>query len=145
MPFSELEIVVPKYGHIKPPTTLITLGDHIRKKRIESWLMQKEVAEILNVCEDTITGWETGRSDPQTKHLGNIIKFLGYMPFEIDTSTLGGKIKFYRYTTGTTTKAFAELFEVHPATVNTWENNLQKPNSKIKQQIIDLISKKPSL
>lgn len=64
----------------KIPTDLITIGDHIRKKRIELDIFQKEVAEIIDVSEDCITFWEKGRSSPQKRYLEKIKLFLGYDP-----------------------------------------------------------------
>jgi len=64
------------------PIELNTLGDHIRKRRLELGLLQRDVAKIMGVCEDTITGWETGRSNPSKRLIGSIIKFLNYNPFD---------------------------------------------------------------
>ncbi|HTE01621.1 MAG TPA: helix-turn-helix domain-containing protein [Mucilaginibacter sp.] len=58
-----------------------TLGEHILKKRLELGLLQKDVAAILGVCEDSITGWENERSRPQSRYYSVIIEFLQYSPF----------------------------------------------------------------
>jgi len=39
----------------------ISIGDNIRKKRMELKLLQKDVARILGVTEDSITNWEKNR------------------------------------------------------------------------------------
>ena len=65
-------------GIIAYPKELNTLGDHIRARRLDLGLLQKDVALILNVCEDTVTAWETGRSTPAKRLIGHISKFLGY-------------------------------------------------------------------
>lgn len=98
-----------------------TLGDHIRKRRMELNLFQKDVAAIFNVSEDCITYWENNRSGPQIQYYPPIFGFLGYCPFELDTSTFAGKIKAYRYLNGLTIKRFAKLVNVDPATVSRWE------------------------
>lgn len=54
----------------------LDIGQHIRKKRIEMGLKQSELAKLLGVCEDTITGWENGRTLPQIRNLKNINLFL---------------------------------------------------------------------
>ena len=43
-------------------------------------LEQKDIAKIFKVCEDSITGWENGRTNPMKRYHKSIIKFLGYVP-----------------------------------------------------------------
>ncbi len=50
------------------PVTLVTIGDHIRKKRIDLGLFQRQVAEIIGVCEHTIYRWENG-TEPEFVHI----------------------------------------------------------------------------
>ena len=60
------------------PTELNTLSDHIRAKRMVQHILQRELAEILDVSTDTVTNWEQKRSEPHYHHLPAITKFLGY-------------------------------------------------------------------
>ena len=46
------------------PKELNTLGDHIRARRLNLGLLQKDVAEIIGVTTDTITNWDKNRLDP---------------------------------------------------------------------------------
>ena len=62
------------------PKQLRTVGDHLRKKRLELGLLQKQVAEQLGVDETTIYKWENHRSAPVIRVLPKIIQFLGYVP-----------------------------------------------------------------
>ena len=57
---------------------LQTIGDHLRKARMDRELLQKDVANIIGVSEDTITFWERNRHQPMKKYLPRIMKFLGY-------------------------------------------------------------------
>lgn len=41
----------------------------IKRKRLEANLTQKELAEILGVCKQTVCEWEKGRSVPRHKTL----------------------------------------------------------------------------
>lgn len=88
--------------------------------------MQKEVAKLIGVSEDCITYWENGRSEPQIQFIPYIIKFLGYMPLEIDISTLGGKIKDYRVRNGLSHKKMGKLFGVDATTIAAWEKKSVK-------------------
>ncbi len=85
---------------ISYPENPISIGDHIRKKRIELNLLQKDVARICEVSEDWIRNWEKNRSIPQIQFFPHIINFLGYMPIAFDLDTLSGKLKTYRHNNG---------------------------------------------
>lgn len=56
------------------PKELKTLGDHLRKKRLDLKLFQKDVAKKLHTTIDTITNWEKNRCEPElrihTKYYG---------------------------------------------------------------------------
>jgi DNA-binding XRE family transcriptional regulator len=62
------------------PDVLITIGDHIKKKRAELKLTQKQVAELLIVTECTIWNWENNYTQPTVHCLAKVIQFLGYIP-----------------------------------------------------------------
>ncbi|MBY0533740.1 MAG: helix-turn-helix domain-containing protein [Rickettsiaceae bacterium] len=79
------------------PKALKTFGDHIRKRRLDLDLSQREVAKLLKVKTDTVTNWELNRNDPQVSQYPSIIQFLGYYPFDQETETFGGKIRRYTY------------------------------------------------
>ena len=55
---------------------IVTIGDQIRKRRIQLGLLQKDVARIINVSEDCITYWENNRSSPQKRYKKLILQFL---------------------------------------------------------------------
>ena len=58
-----------------------TLGEHLRKRRIELALLQKDVASRLQVNAWTYLGWEHDRRRPPIRFWPRIIRFLGYDPF----------------------------------------------------------------
>ena len=58
--------------------TVVTIRDHIRKKRLDLGLTQIEVAEIIGVKESTVWNWEHG-TEPELRHIPKIIEFLGYV------------------------------------------------------------------
>ncbi len=53
-----------------------TIGEHLRKKCMDSRLMQSEVADIIGVSEESIWNWENGRTKPSKKNLGIINAFV---------------------------------------------------------------------
>ena len=110
------------------PNELVSIGDHLRAWRVENSLLQVDVARILAVCEDTITGWELNRNIPSIHQIPQIINLLGYIPIEIDTSTFGGRIAMYRYKNGLTPKKLGLLLSVDASTVRAWERNKNIPH-----------------
>jgi len=53
-----------------------TLGDRIKKKRMDMGLFQRDVARIIGVSVDTITNWEKGRTRPSRYSMLKIHQFL---------------------------------------------------------------------
>ena len=121
LPFSAFGIHCPRKpskGYVEAPKTL---GEMLRNKRLERCLFQKEVALLLDVSEDTITYWENGRTSPLIKYYPKIIEFLGYVPIEINSTTLSGRITLYRYMNGVSYKELGILLGVDGTTVRSWE------------------------
>jgi len=68
------------------PRELLTLGDHLKKRRLDLGLMQKEVARRLGVSKDTVRNWERSRTEPAPLFVSRIVEFLGYAPRELRLS-----------------------------------------------------------
>jgi DNA-binding XRE family transcriptional regulator len=54
-----------------------TIGEKLKKKRLDLGLFQKDVAEIIGVDVNTITLWEKGTYEPSKRFLMKIERFLG--------------------------------------------------------------------
>ena len=76
------------------PARPVTIGDHIRKKRMDLGLIQREVAEIIGVTESSIWNWKHG-VEPEQHHNPKIIKFLGDIPFDCPDDTVG-RLAWYK-------------------------------------------------
>ena len=59
------------------PSALVTIGDHVRKRRRDRGLSQPEAAREIGVHFTTLRGWEDGRRSPAVRHLPAVIRFLG--------------------------------------------------------------------
>jgi DNA-binding XRE family transcriptional regulator len=70
-----LPVILPE-GYRKNPETI---GEHIRKIRIDRGLYQWQVAERIGVTKSTIFNWEKG-TEPEQIYIPKIIEFLGYDP-----------------------------------------------------------------
>lgn len=139
LPFSTLEKTLSKGYGPRYPTKPKTIGEHIRKVRIERGLEQKDVARIIKVVEDTITGWENGRSSPQVSFMPSIIQFLGYAPNQTDPTTLSGRLKGYRSRLGLSPKALGKILGVNASTIRDWEYGMV-PSKKNLVKIEGLIN-----
>jgi transcriptional regulator with XRE-family HTH domain len=57
-----------------------TLGAHIKKRRRELGLLQREAAERMGIQRDTYINWETGKTEPVAAQFRPVVAFLGYDP-----------------------------------------------------------------
>ena len=80
-------------GYPKSPKSI---GGHIRKRRMDLRLLQRNVADMIGVSECTIYNWENDGSQPATQYIPGIIDFLGYVPFECPEDILGRLAYFKR-------------------------------------------------
>jgi len=72
-----LKALKPKETDFEPQT----LGEHIRKQRLELGLTQKQAADRLRVTSFTVLNWEKGHTEPPIETVPAILRFLGYDPF----------------------------------------------------------------
>lgn len=119
------------------PIKLLTLGDHLRKRRIDLSLNQKRVAKILNVTEATVWNWENNRSEPQTKHYPIITKFLGYCIY-CYPKRWGEILKLCRTHKGYSRRDLAKFLSVDPASIRRWEERNTPPWEKMVVKIENL-------
>lgn len=117
------------------PKTLQTMGDHLRKKRLDLKLFQKDVAKVLGVSTDTVTIWEKNRGGPALRFIPRIITFLGYDPGPQSASSLGQKIKLYRRSRGLSIVKLAMIWGVDPTTLSRWERGEYEPHARMRIRI----------
>jgi DNA-binding XRE family transcriptional regulator len=89
LPFCHLQLRTPKPDG-RYPIQLQRLGDHIRKRRLDLGLLQKEVAARLGADPTTVNNWETGKSEPRLWFVPRILAFRA-SPLPLGTSA-GGAI-----------------------------------------------------
>ena len=134
----ERSIFAPSYPFSRP---LITVGDHILKRRLDLRLEQKLVAKIIGTDKCSIANWEHNRSRPRIRYLPKIIDFLGYIPKDLFTAnTFGEKIHVYRKIHGLTQKQMADKIGIDPSTVRYMENGKHKPTKKMIKKITKCIA-----
>jgi transcriptional regulator with XRE-family HTH domain len=104
------------------PKELRTLGDHIRKRRLELGLLQREVADLLGADPQSVNAWERNYHQPALHRLQAITAFLGYdLKNASDDAPLGLRIASKRRRLGLSQKALAESLGIDEGTVSKWE------------------------
>ena len=94
------------------PVNTVTIGEHIRKKRMDLGLLQREVAEIIGVTDSSVWNWEHG-TEPELQYNPRIIKFLGYIPFDCPDDTVG-RLAWYKEVNGLTLIELGKQMGRHP-------------------------------
>ena len=120
----------PKY-----PKQLDTLGDHIRKRRLDLGMFQRQVAEQIGVDEDTIFRWESNESRPQIQFIPAIIEFLSYNPLQLPDSP-SKRLIFYREVLGLSQRKLANRTGIDPKAIELAETG-KRPLSKKLRKVIE--------
>ena len=116
-----------------------TLGEHLKKRRLELHLLQTEVARRIGVHVESIKNWERGVSEPTTRTLPKLIDFLGHNPLP-EPDNLPSQIAHVRRRLGLTQEDTAKAFGIHPDTVGRWERGDSNPPDAILRALQGLLS-----
>jgi len=57
-----------------------TLGEHLRRARLDRGLPQRQVGEVIGCHHTSLLNWERGRAEPKLRYLPGILCSLGYDP-----------------------------------------------------------------
>ena len=112
-----------------------TLGEHIRKVRIDRGLTQQDLVMLFKTSKDLITCWENGRRHPRIYWYPKILSFLGYNLFNHRLDSNSGCLRHVRLCNGYSMKLFARILAVDVATVARWESD----KGKITPSVIQII------
>ena len=134
MPFCGFVLKSPKPLPPQYPKELNTLGDYLRKKRLDLGLLQREVAEQIGVDESTINNWERQRTIAALPHMCRIAEFLSYIPYN-PTEPLAERLRACRTVLGLSQREIAKVIGCDPKAVWEWETGLREPGRRSKQRI----------
>ena len=133
-----------------------TIGEHLRKKRLESGLRQAELARKLGISERTLSLWECDKVSPRWEHHSGIIEYLGHDPFpscglrdpysnettrvaSLSPETIGGRIRIRRLELRLTVKECAETLKVAAKTLHAWEKQRHQPARGMEKRLIEFL------
>jgi transcriptional regulator with XRE-family HTH domain len=122
---------------------LKTLGDHLRKRRLDLALFQKDVAKRLGADEASVWNWEKNRSSPALRFVPRIIEFLGYVPDDTKLESLGQRIVAFRRLRGLTQKELAQRLGVDPSTIASWERGDHQPSRRLANLLGQMLCPSP--
>ena len=104
-----------------------TLCEHLKKRRKQLGMYQKDVAELLGISEWTYLGWEVGDTMPAVRFIPKVIDFLGYDPFP-EGNTFPERIRNARERRGLNRIKFAQMVGVSQWSIEQWEKGMCRPN-----------------
>ena len=129
LPFCHFEIRATRPRPSQYPKQINTLGDHIRTRRLDLKLLQRQVADQIGVHPLTITNWESNESSPETHFIPAIIQFLGYDPLP-NRISIAERVATRRKVLGLSQRKMAERLGVNPDTLRGWEAGHHQPTGK---------------
>ncbi len=142
LPFCHLRLSVIKptpYGFRGQPKTL---GDHIRKCRLELGLPQRDVARNFAVTVATLRNWERNRTRPIARYLPRVIRFLGYDPRSAP-KTLAEKLLYYKESLGLTQRTLAGKLGIDESTLTGWCAGRHAPSRRSQLKATRALAKLP--
>ena len=126
MSFCNLRLRSPLPKDSSYPKELKSIGEHIRKRRMDLELSRRTVAERIGIARDTLKVWELGRQEIRSAYYPAIIEFLEYNPLA-PGDTFAGRLEYWRKTLGMTQEELAEELGFSDFTFGLWESRKQVP------------------
>lgn len=111
----------------------VTLGDHLRRRRLELGLYQKDIAEQIGVTASTIWNWEHGWNI-DLRYLPRIITFLGYNPIPCPEDPLK-QLAWFKQVNGFTFEELGNQMGRDPEQLADWVNGRHKPCVRNQEEI----------
>lgn len=123
---------------MRPP---VTIGDYLRKTRLERKLSQPKVAKIIGVTASIVTYWELNQRIPTVKKMPKIVSFIGYFPFEWKNESLKTQINYAKMMAGHSVEDMAQEIGCHPCTITNITREKTKPHPNTLENILKYINK----
>lgn len=104
------------------------VGQEIRAARERLGIRQNQLGEMLGVCQNAISSWETGRTTPRKpKHREQLEKILGIKIKAHATTKIGELILNARLSKGLTQEQLAGMVGISAQSISFWESGKTFP------------------
>jgi transcriptional regulator with XRE-family HTH domain len=118
---------------------LNTLGDWLRKTRLDLNLTQEQLAkDILKTTFQNVSGWEENKHSVSLRFRPKVIDFIGFCPCDVSLP-IGLKLRERRENFGLTVKQLALLLDINPCTITAWEQGKHHPSNESIKIINDFL------
>ena len=107
-----------------------TLGEHLKKRRYELSLRQKDVADKLEISQSTYITWETDQAEPEIRYWPKIIELLGCDPLANKEGTLGERLQARYRELGVPRKRAAARLGIDEGTLLRYERGKWRPGKR---------------
>ena len=133
-PILPLDLTSQRPKHFRYPKEVLTVGDELRKVRIDRGLTQHEVARMIGVNRNFVYEFELNKRAHTIYALHKVFLFLGYIPntLTIDEGTLRGKLFAHRIINGYTYTQMASLIGLDKGTIGRFEQGREVAQNSIK-------------
>jgi len=118
------------------------LGDHLRARRLDLGLLQRELAKLLGVSVASLGHWELGNASPATRFLPAILRFLGGDPRPL-AETFPERLRAVRTARGFSQEALARQLGIDPTTVARWEAGRGHPGARLSKLLSKTLMPEP--
>ncbi|MBI5709507.1 MAG: helix-turn-helix domain-containing protein [Candidatus Eisenbacteria bacterium] len=132
MPFSRLRLKGPRPAALPRgyPREVRTLGDHLRRRRLDLGLTQRILADRWGVRSEAIAAWELGRTKPGIRLVAKIVALLEGDPVD-HPATLAGRLVAIRRRLGLTQAELAARLVQDEKQICRWERGKRTPHPAI--------------
>lgn len=111
----------------------VTLGDHLRRRRLELGLYQKDVAIQIGVTASTIWNWEHGWT-VDLCFIPRVIAFLGYNPIPCPDDVIE-RLAWYKQVNGLTLEQLSTEMGRDPEQLADWLSGRHKPCLRNREEL----------
>jgi len=129
-----LKALKPKETDFEPKT----LGEHLRKRRLELRLTQTQAGEGIGVNPWTVLNWEKGHTEPPVESMPSILRWLGYDPFP-EPESLPERLLAKRRAMGWSLKSAARRAGIDEGTWAAWESGATSPRGRFLRLLKSLL------
>lgn len=126
LPFCRARLSARRPPNPAYPKVIEKLGYHIRKRRLDLGLLQREVGTQLGASVDAVRKWERGETEPNLRLRPATFRFLGYDPGPA-ARTVGQTLVRWRQGRGQSQEELAVRLQVDPGTLSRWERGRREP------------------